>query len=83
MGVFTNNIVSIGDNGTVDKFIVIRICLNKIKTKLWVELAYKRTPKNGTNNVGSKRGTDLYREYFHILADNLIADTENILTIEE
>jgi len=74
MRVFTNNIVSVSDDGTVDEFVFIWICRDKVKTKLWIEATHKWTTKNGTYDVGSKDVIDLYREYFHVFADYLIAD---------
>ena len=34
MAILTDNIVGIGNNGTIDKFIVVGVLLNQMKTKL-------------------------------------------------
>ena len=72
MGIFTNYIVSIGNNRTVYKLIVVRVLLYEMKIILRVILQAIGTIHNKINHVFCYKFISLYSDYFLIFLDNFI-----------
>ena len=83
MRILADDVVGIGDNGTVDELVVVGVGGNQTEMVLRVEHADIGVSQDSSNDVVGKYGADLGREYLDIFADNLVADTDDVFAVEE
>ena len=83
MGIFTNDIISTSYNGTIYKFIVVRILLYQSETEMRVKHPGVWTTGNGIHYIMSYGSIGNPFQNLCILVQYIIAHTKYILTFTE
>lgn len=83
MPIVADDVVGIGNDGAVDKFVVVRVFLYQTKTVLGVKALTKRAPQYRIDDVLCDERCCLLPKDLQILADDLITDTNDISPFTE
>ena len=72
VGILAYYIVSSSDDGTINKFIIIRILLNKSKAKMRVEHTSIRTANDGIYNIMGHDGIGNAFQYLVVFIEDVV-----------
>ena len=82
MMVVGDNVVCVGLYGTVNKLVVVRVSIDKIKTIIWCEEHDILALYNSVENKISRSFTSQSAQYFSIFFQNLIGYTKRVPAIK-
>ena len=81
MSVFWNDILGIGSNGTIYKFIIIFVLLYQMKMKISIYKFYKRRIYKHLNDIRSNNRIRLLRQNLLVFFQYFIRNTKNIFSL--
>lgn len=83
MMVLTNNIMSIGLESTINKFVIIGVLMNQLQVEVNLDLQCVGQVENGLNDVAGDDRPHFLSQDFFIFCENVIGVTQHIFPADK